>query len=209
MKLLFDAANTLIHKPKLFTSVNNVLHEYGYNIPDDYLIRTHRFVSEVIEFPDRTNEDFYRDFNSQWLYALGVIPFPEILDSIYKKCSYLPWEPFEDTNYLKEIKHSISILSNFNINLDEHMNQFFPKIFDTIIVSEKEKVRKPKIEFYELAIDRLNVPASEIIYVGDSIRLDIEPAQKLGMNAWLIDRTNNFPYFEKRIKSLTELKNII
>ena len=209
MKLLFDAANTLIYKPKLFTSVHDILKGYGHDIPHEYLIHQHRLVSEIIEFPDRTNKSFYMDFNSHWLYSLGVIPNQEILLSIYNQCSYLPWQTFSDTGYLKEIKHSVSILSNFNNSLDEHINNFFPDTFESVIVSEKEKVRKPQIEFYQLAVERLNVPPSEILYVGDSIKLDIEPAEKMGINAWLIDRTNNFPYFQKRIKSLNELKNMI
>jgi FMN phosphatase YigB (HAD superfamily) len=50
----------------------------------------------------------------------------------------------------------------------------------------------------------------EILYVGDSIKLDMEPASATGMNAVLIDRLNAFPgYRGIRINSFAELKTVI
>jgi FMN phosphatase YigB (HAD superfamily) len=45
--------------------------------------------------------------------------------------------------------------------------------------------------------------------VGDSIKLDIEPALNLGLNAFLIDRENYHPALKNRITSLNDLNKIM
>ena len=55
----------------------------------------------------------------------------------------------------------------------------------------------------------LGVKPEEIIYIGDSLKLDIEPAFKLGMKPYLIDRNNDYPFSSYTISSLTQLKEII
>lgn len=209
MVYLFDAANTIIHKPQIFENTQNVLKQYGYEIGLDVLKRQHKIVSEIIIFPDRTNKEFYHHFNSEWLYALGIVPSEDILDEIYKACTYLPWIKFEDTSILNELMGEKAILSNFHGGLTNILNEHFPNIFKELVISEQERHRKPQVEFYQRAVNLLGVSPEEIIYVGDSVKLDIEPALKVGMRAFLIDRNNDYPYSKHRISSLVDLKNII
>jgi FMN phosphatase YigB (HAD superfamily) len=49
-------------------------------------------------------------------------------------------------------------------------------------------LRKPSHQFYAKVIEMCRVPADSILYVGDSPRLDIQPALRSGMDALLIDR---------------------
>lgn len=50
---------------------------------------------------------------------------------------------------------------------------------------------KPALSFYQAAIDILDVPADQIVMVGDDIRGDVEGAQNAGMKAVLV-RTGKF-----------------
>lgn len=50
---------------------------------------------------------------------------------------------------------------------------------------------KPADSFFRMAIDRLHLPASEIIMIGDDVVTDIEGAQKAGLQAVLL-RTGKF-----------------
>lgn len=209
MVFLFDAANTLIHKPQIFVKTQSVLNDFGIKTDIETLRLKHKNVSEIIIFPDRTSKDFYRQFNSEWLYSLGIVPSEDVLDAIFGACSYLEWESFEDTDVLNELKAPKSVLSNFHGGLDGILDNFFPDTFQELVVSEKEQYRKPDVRFYERAIEQLNVSPHEIIYIGDSVKLDLEPALKTGMRAYLIDRNGDFPYCTHKISSLTELKNII
>ena len=70
-------------------------------------------MSEVIHFPDRTDQDFYKKFNSDLLYLLGIVPTTSLLDAVFKNCTYLPWEKFEDTSVLRELSVPLGIISNF------------------------------------------------------------------------------------------------
>ena len=162
MILLFDAANTLIHKPTLFYKVQEVLKKFGYETTLLDLKFYHRIISEIIIFPDRTSAEFYKKFNKEWMYALGIIASDDMLDIIHSECSYLPWELFEDVNELKYLDVSKSILSNFHSGLNSIINNLMPNVFTQFIVSEVEKVRKPSLEFYERAINQIPISPSEI-----------------------------------------------
>ena len=60
--IYFDVANTLLHKPELFTKINHVLVQHGYEVEINYLKKVHKLLSETITFPDKTSKDFYHEF---------------------------------------------------------------------------------------------------------------------------------------------------
>lgn len=204
--ILFDVAGTLLYKPSFYQKMGEVLQQFGYGIEEKTIKYHHKILSESIFFPDRTNADFYSRFNREFLYSLGIIPTNEMLETIFKVCSYLPWEPFEDTSVLKEINVPIGIISNFNSTLKEKLQSFFDVAFTDIFVSEELGVAKPSLAFYGKAMEKIGLEPKDIIYVGDSVKLDLEPALAMGMNAFLIDRDNYFPQQKHRISALTDLK---
>lgn len=207
--LLLDVAGTLLHKPDLFLTINNTLRNFGYTIALDHLRYNHKMLSETIKFPDRTDVDFYSYFNSELLYSLGIIPNAELLNAVFQSCSYLPWEKFEDTDVLKEIEIPIGIISNFNSSLKKKMNNYFGSIFSDFFISEELGISKPSLEFYEKAIEKIKIEPKDILYVGDSFKLDLEPAVRLGINTFIVDRDNFYPNNPNTIQSLLELKNKI
>lgn len=207
--LLLDVAGTILYKPDLFIKIDETLRAHGYVVAFDKLKYNHKLLSEVIKFPDRTDIDFYTNFNAELLYSLGIIPTDDLLSAIFQTCSYLPWEKFEDTKVLNEIKIPIGIVSNFNSSLEKKLNAFFGPVFSDIFVSEEIGISKPSVEFYKKALDKINVNPEDILYIGDSFKLDLEPSLALGMNSYIIDRDNFFPDNPNTIQSLSELKNLI
>jgi putative hydrolase of the HAD superfamily len=208
--ILFDAANTLIHKPMLWERMQGVLVAAGHNVPSDLLRRNHKLMSECLHFPDRTSQEFYQKFNAELLYSLGIIPTKTLLTDIFRACTYLPWAVFTDTRILTTLRQPLGIVSNFNKTLPQLVgNLFGSEVFRDIVVSELKGVAKPQLAFYEAALAAANVPASEILYVGDSIKLDMEPALTLGMQAVLIDRDSTFLYYPRRIDSFAQLSNLL
>jgi len=207
--LLLDVAGTILYKPDLVLKINETLNSFGYVISVDKLKYNHKMLSEVIRFPDRTNADFYYDFNSELLYSLGIVPTKELLNAIFKSCSYLPWEKFEDTKALNEIEIPIGIISNFNSSLKDKLNEYFGPIFSDIFVSEEIGIAKPSTEFYKKALDIINVNPKDILYIGDSFKLDLKPAVELGITCYIIDRDNIYPDNKNVIRSFSELKKLI
>ncbi|MEC5172527.1 HAD family hydrolase [Chryseobacterium nepalense] len=208
--ILFDAANTLIYKPTLYYKIQSVLAKYSYEIEEAKLQYHHKLLSEIINFPDRTSKEFYKDFNTELLLSLGIIPSEEILNEIFTACSYLEWKAFDDLSILHELPVKKAVLSNFNSNLGNILERLVGKnIFSEIIISENENFRKPSLEFYELALKKLNVNPEEVLYIGDSLKLDIIPARKLGFKTLLIDRQHIFSNFTDRISNMKDIINYL
>ena len=207
--IFFDVAGTLLGKPTLYSIIQNILRDFGHEVGLDEIKNKHKLLSEVIHFPDRTDETFYRKFNSELLYLLGIIPEEIVIDSIFKNCTYLPWEAFDDTKMLKELNLPIGVISNFNTSLKDKLTQFFGPVFQDVLVSEEMGVAKPNIEFYQKALEKIPFDAHEVLYVGDSIKLDLEPASKLGFKVLIIDRDNFYPNSKNRISNLTEITQFI
>ena len=207
--VLFDVSGTLLYKPTLYDTIFQVLNKNGYEVSLSEIKHKHKIISEVIHFPDNTDKQFYKIFNAELLYALGIIPNDTILENIFLKCSYLSWERFDDTDLLSQIRLPIGVLSNFNSSLKEKLNHFFGTIFDTILVSEELGMAKPSIEFYTKAIKKISIFPENILYIGDSLKLDIEPALKVGMKTLLIDRENYYPNSDYAIKDLKQILNYL
>ncbi|MCU0389020.1 MAG: HAD-IA family hydrolase, partial [Chitinophagaceae bacterium] len=178
-------------------------------VSKDDLKLKHKILSEVIHFPDRTDRNFYEGFNSELLISLGIIPSPSLLDQIFSSCTYLPWQAFEDTAVLSELSLPVGVISNFNSSLREKLRGFFGPVFSHILISEEEGVAKPDIKFYNTAMDACGFDPGEILYIGDSVKLDIIPAEKAGMKALLIDRDHFYPGSPFAIRTLKELLNYI
>lgn len=208
--IVFDAANTLIHKPQLWVNISDVLQQHGHRIEVKTLRQRHKLLSEITDFPDRTSADFYRQFNEDLLLSLGIIPTDTLLDDLFSACSYLPWEAFEDTHILNQLPVPSVVLSNFNSSLTDKLdNVFGAKKFARIITSENETSRKPELAFYQTALQQLHTTPERLLYIGDSLKLDIIPAQTLGIKALLIDRDEIFTAFPNRLNSLEELNKWI
>ncbi|MGG7036238.1 MAG: HAD family hydrolase [Flavobacterium sp.] len=204
--IFFDVAGTLLGKPMVYTHIQKTIAEFGYEVSLEDIKGKHKLLSEVIRFPDRTDGQFYQKFNSELLYLLGIVPTKELVDAIFKNCTYLPWEAFEDTKILGELNNvPIGVISNFNSSLKEKLNQFFGPVFQDVFVSEELGVAKPNIEFYQRALAKIPFEAHEVLYIGDSIKLDLEPALQVGFNTLIIDRDNFYPDLKHRISNLSEI----
>lgn len=96
--------------------------------------------------------------------------------------------PFEDMiQYIKEIKEryhlKIGVVSNEGRELAvDRIHRFdLPSFVDFFIVSAFAHFRKPDSDIYRLAIDVVQVPPSNIVYIDDRALL-IEVAKSLGLN---------------------------
>ncbi len=205
--IFFDVANTLLQKPDLFPNIEKVLKDNHYDIPSSQIKKVHKILSESVIFPDKTSKTFYDIFNKELLYALGILPTEELINDVFQACTYLPWKPFDDTLALNNINIPMGIISNWDTSLPEKLKKYFPDTaFDKIFTSEIEQVKKPDPAFFLRALKALDCSETEVLYVGDSIKLDMEPALALGIHAILIDREDVFPYYKQpRIKNMAEL----
>ena len=84
-------------------------------------------------------------------------------------------------------RYPMMLVSNFSGNIDEVLRAYgIRHLFKGIIESAVVGVRKPNPTLFRLGVDALELPAEQVLVVGDSLRKDIEPAEQLGCPAlWL------------------------
>lgn len=204
--IYLDVANTLLYKPQLFKVIQQTLLKFEIEIDLAFIQQRHKIISEATHFPAKTSKEFYDIFNRELLIALGLIPTKEIIDTIFHDCSYLEWQKFEDTKALYELDCPLGIISNWDETLESKLNVFFNINFAKVITSKKVGYNKPDLQIFKLACQDLDYNLEDILYVGDSIKLDFLPALNIGFNTILIDREDHYPYFNgPKIKSLFEL----
>ena len=112
-------------------------------------------------------------------------------------------------------KYKMAVVSNYYGNLETVMkelgiSQYFKYIADSKIVGK----RKPDCSLLEYAVRKLELKSDEVVVVGDSYKNDIEPANKCGCKALLLDgrkwEDDEFNSSEVHvIKSLDEIVNFI
>lgn len=102
---------------------------------------------------------------------------------------------------------ALGILSNFSANLENVLRQVgVHHYFDFFIVSAVAGVEKPDPRIFDLAARAANQARQAIVYIGDSPFHDIAGAQRAGLDAILVDRSNRYPNFDGvRVRDLREL----
>ena len=98
-------------------------------------------------------------------------------------------------------------------NIDQSSKEISKKfnlegIMDFVFTSKDLKFRKPDINFFEKIISISKVPFKDVIFVGDQIENDIQPAISLGISTILIDR---YSQYDKKIicPVIRDIKDII
>lgn len=89
-------------------------------------------------------------------------------------------------NYARKLKpeYKVGLLSNAWTNTRENLNEIydFIGIFDVSIFSAEVKIRKPDSAIYQLMLNRLDINASQAIFI-DDMKENVDGAQSLGLEA--------------------------
>lgn len=119
-------------------------------------------------------------------------------------------------NYLYE-KYPMVLVSNFYGNVETVLEDFgIREYFKSIVESAIVNVRKPDPAIFTLGVNELNLPAENVVVVGDSYTKDILPATSAGCKTiWLKgigwdekENTEN-PVASGIIYTFTDLKKIL
>jgi FMN phosphatase YigB (HAD superfamily) len=209
--ILFDVADTLLHKPMLWPTIATELARDGIAASEAQIARAHRATRDLLPAPDRTGRDFYLEFNARFLDVLGVLPGTDLVERIYLSCRYLPWAPFADTEVLGRLNRPLGIVSNWDDTLRDRLKTHLPLVdFGPVMVSYEAGMAKPDSRLYEKAIELAGERPEHILYIGDSVRLDMVPATKAGLRCLLIDRSGYYPLYQgERLTSLYDLTRLI
>ena len=108
--------------------------------------------------------------------------------------------------------YKLSILSNFDYSpivykLLELYNITY--CFDYIFISDEIGWRKPSPNAFEYAINRLNISASDAVYIGDNYECDIIGASNSNIDSIFINLHNKKAPYLPAITSVTEFDQIL
>jgi putative hydrolase of the HAD superfamily len=110
---------------------------------------------------------------------------------------------------LKADGYRICIVSNWDYGLHRVVDRLgIASYFDHILASLVEGVEKPNPELFQIALQRANVLADEVIHIGDNPIDDIEGAHAAGISALLLVRTGASDP-NRTISSLSQLPHAL
>ncbi|MDR3061528.1 MAG: HAD family hydrolase [Dysgonamonadaceae bacterium] len=111
-------------------------------------------------------------------------------------------------------RYPLVLVSNFYGNIEAVLKDFgLQKYFVEIVESAVVGVRKPDPAIFSLGVKALELPAKNVVVVGDSYKKDIAPAQSLGCQAvWIKgpawEEENSKLTAEAVIYDFSELENV-
>lgn len=142
---------------------------------DNFLTLLQKKVAQEISYlPEQPNEMI----RAKWIDSIA-----SYCDNAAKECIN---EARPILEHLSE-HYPMMLVSNFYGNIDEVLRDYgIRHLFKGIIESAVVGVRKPNPTLFRLGVDALELLPNEVLVIGDSLRKDIEPAEKLGCQAlWL------------------------
>ncbi len=172
---------------------------------------------------------FGRDFDTlALLKKVGMKKGIELDEQQWRHMAWLWYEPLskiaqvepkikETLISLKKLGLKLGIVSNTCVNgcsLEKHLKELGILDFFTVrLYSYEFAFRKPSARIFKIAADRIGELSENILFVGDRINIDINPAVKAGMRAVLKAAYTNEgkkpPKGAWKINQLSELPALI
>ena len=111
---------------------------------------------------------------------------PEIKAYYGRWLEMLGGQIHETVEVLQQLKHTgkyrLYALTNWSAETFPHALERFEffKLFEGVVVSGEEKMRKPSAEFYKIILDRYRLDPSTTVFIDDSLR-NVKGAEATGI----------------------------
>jgi len=189
--LTFDCYGTLIDWEKgILDAVGSVLRLHGVSTSDETVLRLYtKLEAEQESGPYKTYREVLRGVMSGLAAELAFPASIADLDALPDSVGL--WPPFTDTvaalRRLSE-RYKLVILSNIDDALFAQTAPLLQVRFSDIITAQQVGSYKPSLQNFRFALDRLGVPASQVLHVAQSLYHDHVPAKRLGFTTVWVNR---------------------
>ena len=225
--VFFDAGETLVHPdpsfPELFA---RIVTDEGYPrepvaISEGLAMVTDAFRRASDEHalwtttPERSRR-FWLGVYDRFLEVLDLPRDDGLADTLYAAFTdRTNYTSFDDVRValtvLRDAGVRLGVISNYEAWLEDLLRDLeLTSLLSVRVVSGVEGVEKPDPAIFHLALERIGLPAGDVVYVGDVPDFDIDPAAAVGMFPVLIDRRGRHPHFAgPRVSDLRELPALL
>ena len=121
----------------------------------------------------------------------------------------------EYADFLKNLAqtHALGLVANIWAPKDRWLAEFvrvgIQDVFKTMVFSSDIGCIKPSPEIYTIALQGLQAPHFETLFVGDSLKYDMEGAKQMGfITVWINSEHNSHPMADYVIPSLFHLDQL-
>lgn len=206
--LTFDVKNTLIRvRNSVGDQYRKVAKQFGVNIKVTSAVNQEfriAYKDQLCRHPNfgvtksQTTEQWWGEVVHRTFHAAGCDCDKETLDKVSSKLfndfkTSQTWETYAEVKemliFLNRNGIALGVLSNNDERLMSVMKAVdIAEHFAFILPSALAKCEKPDAEFFNMALERLNIEPGLCAHIGDNVKLDYHAARAIGMDAYLIDR---------------------
>jgi len=207
--ILFDAAETLFH---VNGSVAEIYLRYAVKQgfqqkPDSLEAITQAFKRAFREAPPpvfvemvpaklkQCERLWWFDIVHSVFYRVGMFErFDEFFEEVFQVFEDpRSWVLYPETErvlaQLRDQGFELGIVSNFDSRLFTILRGLgIESYFNSVTISSLAQAAKPAARIFELAVEKHAMDPEEAVHIGDSLRDDVEGAQKAGLTGILLDR---------------------
>ena len=226
--VFFDAGETLLRPyPSFPELLTRICAEEGYVISADAAAEAQqRLAPHLVELADETGIDkpsldpehsriFWTHLYRRITGELGIED-ERLVETLFSRFSHpSSYRLFDDAlpclTALQKAGFRLGLISNFEGWLQEMLTEMeVGHLFDVSVISGFEGMEKPDRGLYDLALERASVAGDVAVHIGDSPKMDVEPASEVGMTGILLDRYDRYPDAQgPRVSSLSEVPSLL
>lgn len=183
--VLFDLDGTLLDRDASLQQF--VMAQHQRFQMDLHCIPVDEYLSRFIELDCRGHvwkDKVYQQLINE--YSISGLSWSELLEDyethFMQHCVPFP-NLFSMLDMLQEHEYSLGLITNGRGTFQTRAVQGLDieQYFDAILISESEGVKKPDIQIFQRALNKLGVEASTSVFVGDHPQTDIAGAKNAGM----------------------------
>jgi 2-haloacid dehalogenase len=194
--ITFDCYGTLINwEAGILSALQPIVQSHRIRIDDSEVLGLYGELEAAAEAGDfRPYREVLRSVVRGFGEHLGFEPSVSEQDSLPN--SLATWRPFPDTvAALRQLhaKFQLGIISNVDDDLFALTAPQLQTKFDFVITAGQARAYKPSPKIFQLANERIGLPASQWLHAGQSIYHDVIPAKALGLKTVLVNRASPRP----------------
>ncbi|MFS0749286.1 HAD family hydrolase [Oceanobacillus sp. 1P07AA] len=211
--VLFDLDNTLLDRDE---SINRFIESQYSRLKHMFVdISQHYYVERFIELDNQGYEPKDKVYNvltqelSLPVFAKDLL-YEDYMNNFHQYCVPFP-HIFDTLSNLKQSGYQLGIITNGLTDFQWASIKALriEGFFNVIVISEKERIKKPNPKIFQRALTSLQLLPEEAIFIGDHVENDVKAAENAGLHSiWKIrnqEAVCKFPTFS----DFTELIFII